>query len=66
MDIPLDAIVQQLQRSGYRRLLVLTGESDWVESQLVQFRQQLRGDWLCVSADLPNSILPEKAHLLLG
>lgn len=66
MDIPLDEIVQQLQRGGYRRLLVLSGESDWVESQLVQFRQQLRGDWLCVSADLPDSILPEKAHLLLG
>ncbi|HHR6131322.1 TPA: tRNA(Met) cytidine acetyltransferase TmcA [Providencia alcalifaciens] len=66
MKNSLQAIVEQLHRIGFRRLLVLSGEHEWVTSVLQQFQDFLAGDWLCLSSELPNSIPPEKAQLLLG
>ncbi|MEX9946938.1 tRNA(Met) cytidine acetyltransferase TmcA [Providencia alcalifaciens] len=62
----LQAIVEQLHHIGFRRLLVLSGEHEWVKTQLQEFQDFLVGDWLCLSPELPNSIPPEKAQLLLG
>lgn len=59
-------ICAQLQQSGFRRLLVLSGESEWVSLQLLNIKQQLAGDWCLISPTLPSAIVPEKAHLLLG
>ena len=66
MKNSLQAIVEQLHNIGFRRLLVLSGEHEWVTSQLQEFQGFLAGDWLCISAELPNSLPPEKAQLLLG
>lgn len=66
MKNSLQAIVEQLHHTGYRRLLVLSGTHEWVTSQLEEFQDFLAGDWLCLSPELPNSIPPEKAQLLLG
>ncbi len=62
----LSDICVQLRQSGYRRLLVLSGENEWVEAQLADITAQLSGDWLTVSSTLSGSVIPEKAHLLLG
>ncbi|WPA90738.1 GNAT family N-acetyltransferase [Providencia zhijiangensis] len=66
MKNSLQAIVEQLHHIGFRRLLVLSGEHEWVTSQLLELQGFLAGDWLCLSPELPNSIPPEKAQLLLG
>ncbi|SQI37694.1 tRNA(Met) cytidine acetyltransferase TmcA [Providencia alcalifaciens] len=66
MQKSLQAIVEQLQTMGYRRLLVISGESEWISNELQQIQSYLAGDWLCISSELPNNILPEKAQLLLG
>lgn len=66
MQKSLQAIVEQLQTVGYRRLLVISGESEWISNELQQIQSYLAGDWLCISSELPNNILPEKAQLLLG
>ncbi|MEQ5125614.1 GNAT family N-acetyltransferase [Providencia alcalifaciens] len=66
MKNSLQAIVEQLHHIGFRRLLVLSGEHEWVKTQLQEFQDFLVGDWLCLSPELPNSIPPEKAQLLLG
>ncbi|MBS0923818.1 tRNA(Met) cytidine acetyltransferase [Providencia sp. JGM181] len=66
MKNSLQAIVEQLHHIGFRRLLVLSGEHEWVTTQLQEYQGFLAGDWLCLSPELPNSIQPEKAQLLLG
>ncbi|MTC71444.1 tRNA(Met) cytidine acetyltransferase TmcA [Providencia sp. wls1914] len=66
MKNSLQAIVEQLHHIGFRRLLVLSGEHEWGKTQLQEFQDFLVGDWLCLSPELPNSIPPEKAQLLLG
>ena len=62
----LSDICTQLRQSGFRRLLVLSGESEWAEHQLIKIKAQLSGDWLTLSSNLSTAIPPEKAHLLLG
>ncbi|GAB1439287.1 GNAT family N-acetyltransferase [Providencia sp.] len=62
----LPAIVEQLRLVGMRRLLVLSGDDKWVDQQLANIQTTLNGDWITISASLPQGILPENAHLLLG
>lgn len=60
---------RQQQRSCVRRLLVLSGEPDWCESQALAFRHQLDGDWLWVGPHSPQGMtsLPAgKMRTLLG
>ncbi|MTB65964.1 GNAT family N-acetyltransferase [Providencia sp. wls1943] len=66
MKNSLQAIVEQLHHTGFRRLLVLSGEHEWVTTVLQEFQGFLAGDWLCISSELPDSMPPEKAQLLLG
>ena len=66
MKLFLAEICAQLQQYGFRRLLVLSGESDWVSLQLLNIKQELAGDWRVISPTLPEAIVPEKAYLLLG
>jgi tRNA(Met) cytidine acetyltransferase len=44
----LDALTRQQQRQGIRRLLVLSGESNWSPEQARRLKQRLSGDWLWV------------------
>ncbi|EMH0061505.1 tRNA(Met) cytidine acetyltransferase [Providencia rettgeri] len=62
----LSPIVEQLRFLGMRRLLLLSGDDAWVEQQLINLQETLKGDWLTLSSSLPRAVLPENAHLLLG
>lgn len=66
MNDLLSACVEQLRMFGFRRLLVLSGDDEWITQRLVELQTTLTGDWLTLSSDLSNSVLPENAHLLLG
>lgn len=66
MNDLLSACVEQLRILGFRRLLVLSGDDEWVTQQLVELQTRLTGDWVTLSSELPNSERPENAHLLLG
>jgi len=44
----------QLQRQGWRRLLVLSGESAWVERQAAGLMAKLPGDWLWLGEAPPG------------
>lgn len=62
----LPVIIEQLHMVGMRRLMVLSGDSAWVEQQLNELQTAIDGDWLTISANLPQGVSPENAHLLLG
>lgn len=64
----LKSLTGQMAREGIRRLLVLSGESDWCREQAQQLREQLPGDWLWVSPDAPwaPSCAPRTLQTLLG
>lgn len=58
----------QLQRQGWRRLLVISGEARWAEQQAAACISQLPGDWLWVG-ETPQSelhCLPGAMRTLLG
>ncbi|QTF09395.1 tRNA(Met) cytidine acetyltransferase [Brenneria izadpanahii] len=60
---------RQQQRSGVRRLLVISGESGWCEDQGLALRRQLDGDWLWIGPRQPEDMtsLPAgKVRTLLG
>ncbi|EIC83003.1 tRNA(Met) cytidine acetyltransferase TmcA [Serratia sp. M24T3] len=60
---------QQMLKQGVRRLLVLSGESDWAAGLVVKLTGHFSGDWLWVSS-LPQpdfrTLEPEKVNQLLG
>ncbi|EKT63611.1 tRNA(Met) cytidine acetyltransferase TmcA [Providencia burhodogranariea] len=66
MNNSLPEICAQLSDSGYRRLLVLSGESRWIENRLDYIQSDISGDWLTLSTTLTGAIPANKAHLLLG
>lgn len=58
----------QLERQGWRRLLVISGEAEWAEQQASACISQLPGDWLWVG-ETPRSelhCLPGAMRTLLG
>lgn len=58
-----------MQRQGVRRLLVLSGESQWCQQRAVEISGLFHGDWWWISRQAPQSSptrAPEAAHQLLG
>ncbi|MCW2487602.1 tRNA(Met) cytidine acetyltransferase [Candidatus Symbiopectobacterium sp. NZEC127] len=55
-----------LRHVGARRLLVLSGESHWVQTQAQALCRQTLGDWLWLGGAQPDSIPVSKARRLLG
>ncbi|MBG5918528.1 tRNA(Met) cytidine acetyltransferase TmcA [Providencia stuartii] len=66
MNDSLPEICAQLSDYGYRRLLVLSGESQWVVERLQEIQSTISGDWLTLSSTMPNALPVKSAHLLLG
>ncbi|MDX7988084.1 tRNA(Met) cytidine acetyltransferase [Xenorhabdus sp. 12] len=56
----------QMQQQGQRRLVVLSGESQWSALIVSQLKEQFQGDWLTVSSHESDAIEPSKAVSLLG
>lgn len=56
----------QLRIQGQRRLLVLSGNSNWIIEQLIALRQGIIGDWPTISPHWPDAIPPQNAVSLLG
>ncbi|ADP13273.1 conserved uncharacterized protein YpfI [Erwinia sp. Ejp617] len=58
----------QIERQGWRRLLIISGDACWCEQQAAACMAQLPGDWLTVG-DRPLSVLhcaPQAIRTLLG
>lgn len=51
-----EALVSQLQRTGHRRLVVLSGDEAWTLSQATTLRDTLPGDWLWLEENPSKSI----------
>lgn len=71
MSIDLCPYLKQMQQYGVRRLLILSGESDWCREQAQVFSREYSGDWLWISdtvlTDYPNQQRKFNAvHNLLG
>jgi len=56
----------QLRIQGQRRLLVLSGNSNWIIEQLIALRQGIISDWPTISPHWPDDIPPQNAVSLLG
>lgn len=56
----------QLCIQGQRRLLVLSGQSNWIHTQLIALKQGMIGNWQTISPHWPDAIPPQKAASLLG
>ncbi|WGO84746.1 tRNA(Met) cytidine acetyltransferase TmcA [Arsenophonus apicola] len=56
----------QLCIQGQRRLLVLSGQSNWILTQLIALKQGMVGDWQTISPHWSDAIPPQKAASLLG
>lgn len=64
-----NALQRQMQRQGIRRLVVLSGDTDWCAQQAMNFSAGQPGDWLWVSDAPPLTVtaVPFSAvHTLLG
>lgn len=66
MNYSLPEICAQLCDSGHRRLLVLSGENQWIENVLDDIQSGISGDWLTLSTIITSATPTNKAHLLLG
>ncbi|WP_288789625.1 GNAT family N-acetyltransferase [uncultured Enterobacter sp.] len=51
-----EALVSQLQRTGHRRLVVLSGDEAWTLSQATTLRNTLPGDWLWLEENPSKAI----------
>ncbi|MFV9998299.1 MAG: tRNA(Met) cytidine acetyltransferase TmcA [Arsenophonus endosymbiont of Dermacentor nuttalli] len=56
----------QHQLQGQRRLLILSGSSNWIVKHLMALKQGMIGDWQTISPYWPDALVPQKASLLLG
>lgn len=63
---PLLKLHQQRLIYGQRQLIVLSGQSEWIERQLNEITSALNGDWITLSPHLAGATLPSKATVLLG
>lgn len=66
MNNSLPEICAQLSDSGHRRLLVISGENQWIENVLGDIQSSISGDWLTLSTIITGAMPANKAHLLLG
>ncbi|QAV25020.1 tRNA(Met) cytidine acetyltransferase TmcA [Proteus hauseri] len=53
-------------QKGQRRLLLLAGDKTWQLAQIQQLRQVCLGDWLMISQNYIDAIIPNQAINLLG
>lgn len=51
-----EQLVNQLQRTGHRRLVVLSGDEAWTLSQATILRDTLPGDWLWLEENPSKTI----------
>ena len=51
-----EQLVNQLQRTGHRRLVVLSGDEAWTLSQATILRDTLPGDWLWLEENPSKAI----------
>ncbi|HFE3558958.1 TPA: tRNA(Met) cytidine acetyltransferase TmcA [Enterobacter hormaechei] len=51
-----EQLVNQLQRTGHRRLVVLSGDESWTLSQAIILRNTLLGDWLWLEENPSKAI----------
>lgn len=58
----LQKMQQRMQQQGIRRLLVISGESQWCRDQAQQLAVQLPGDWPWVGNDAPAGIDALASH----
>lgn len=58
----LQKMQQRMQQQGIRRLLVISGESQWCRDQAQQLAAQLPGDWSWVGNDAPAGIDALASH----
>lgn len=57
---------QKLAQLGQRQLLLLAGDPAWQVTQIQQITQLCQGDWITISSNQSNAVLPEQAIRLLG
>lgn len=51
-----EQLVNQIQRTGHRRLVVLSGDESWTLSQAIILRNTLPGDWLWLEENPSKAI----------
>ena len=44
--LAFDQLIRELERTGHRRLVVLSGEAQWTLTQALALRAALPGDWV--------------------
>lgn len=44
--LPFEQLISELERTGHRRLVVLSGDAQWTLTQAVALRDALPGDWV--------------------
>ncbi|WP_272571935.1 MULTISPECIES: tRNA(Met) cytidine acetyltransferase TmcA [unclassified Providencia] len=66
MNYSLPKICAQLNDCGHRRLLVLSGESLWIDKRLNEIQSIIAGDWQALSSTITGALPVKNAHLLLG
>lgn len=54
--LPFERLINQLQRKGHRRLVVLSGDAPWAQAQAVALRDTLPGDWLWLDENHSQAI----------
>ena len=54
--LAFEQLILELERTGHRRLVVLSGETQWTLSQATDLRNALPGDWLWLD-DIPSKTL---------
>lgn len=62
----LSEICAQLKIIGHRRLLVLSGGSQWIDDKLNDIRSSISGDWVTISPSISQALTGGQAHTLLG
>lgn len=66
MTHSLSEICAQLNTIGHRRLLVLSGETQWIDDKLNDIRSSILGDWITISPSISQGLAGSQAHTLLG
>ncbi|REF27886.1 tRNA(Met)-cytidine N(4)-acetyltransferase [Xenorhabdus cabanillasii] len=72
LDLKWIALQEQMQRQGQRRLLVLSGESQWSEQIVTYLKGVFQGDWITITSNAhdvvesKNVVEPTKSAGLLG
>ncbi|ELW1645140.1 tRNA(Met) cytidine acetyltransferase [Enterobacter oligotrophicus] len=54
--LPFENLIGQLTRQGHRRLVVLSGDEQWVYAQASALRDALPGDWLWLEDNASKAI----------